>query len=516
MEGSVKSGGQFFSRNWHWIIFSFMLVSVYWHSRAGELLNFNPLGEHNWANCDRASVAYNYYQNGSSFFEPQTQNVVDNPSGIAHGEFPLMPWLASLLYRILGFDEFWFRLLTLLFSLAGFYFAFALCNRLIRDKILVLAASALWPCSTYLIYYSTGFLPDNVSLTFLIIAFYFAMKNYPEISFRSVCWFAFFSALAILLKTSAFFLFAPASLAVLVLVWKNQKKTKAVLIHAGVLILPVIFMGSWILYAKHMQEKYHSAIFLLKGKTPESTEQYKALLGDFFDRSGNYYNDALLIAAAICLAGLFILRKHLAAAIHLVWVLGLCAWFVFFWMLARNAWHHSYYHIPFFFIFFVFSLGFFLALDKISLSKNIRSGILLAVFCLFLFSVSDMKTKLNPVAFQLQLEKPDWYGAGDALKKMGVPDDAILFSCEDPSPNISLYLMKHRGWTGLNHFWASYMTKAISNCDYAVLTDTTLVHQKEYAPYFEKQTGRFNSLFIYKIRKDVPDNRPPIGPGEKE
>lgn len=501
MEGNVKQPAHFFSRNWHWIVYTLMLVFIYWYSRAGELLHFNPLGEHNWANCDRASVAYNYYKNGASFFEPQTQNVVDNPFAIATGEFPLMPWLASLLYRIFGFDEFWFRLLTLLCSITGFYFAFALCNRLIRDKILVLAASALWPCSTYLIYYSTGFLPDNVSLTLLIVAFYAALKNYPAISFKSVCWFAFFSALALLLKTSAFFLFAPAALAILILLWKNEKKIKSVLIAAAVFLVPLILMGSWILYAKKMQQQYHSAVFLLKGKTPESSAQYKELLGNFFDRSGNYYNDTLLLVTALCIVGLFFLRRQLVSALHLVWMTGVLGWFVFFWMLARNAWYHSYYHIPFFFVFFVFFLSFFQALDKISLSKNIRGGIFIGVIALFLISVSDLKTKLDPVAFHLQLEKADWYGAGNELKKMGVPDDAILFSCEDASPNISLYLMKHRGWTGLNHFWRSYLTKAIRHCDYAVLTDTTLVHDSACGPLFEKRIGNFKSLSVYKIKK---------------
>lgn len=501
MEKRINNPADFLRRNWHWILFTFMLVSLYWYSRAGELLSFRPLGEHTWAGCDRASVALNYYKNGASFFEPQTQNVADNPSAIATGEFPLMPWLASLLYRIFGFDEFWFRLLTFLFSITGFYFAFALCTRLIRDKILVIAAASIWPCSVYLIYYSTGFLPDNVSLTGLLIALYIAMKNYPVVSMRSMIWFAFFSSLALLLKTSALFLFAPMALAVLVLIWKDRKKIKAMLVPVLVLAVPVLIMVCWILYSRLMQEKYHSPVFLLKGKTPENFGQYREFLNQFFARSGNYYNNLLLLIMAGCLAAFVFLRKKMASVFLLLWSTGIAAWFVFFWILARNAWYHSYYHIPFFFIFFVFFLSFFMALDKIPLSKYIRTGILIAVLGLFIFSLSDLKEKLNPVAFKLQLEKPDWYGTDKALDEMGVPTDAVIFSCEDPSMNISLYLMQRRGWTSLNHFWPSYTTKALSNCDYAVLSDSVLVHDSACGPYFEKRIGNFKSLWVYKLHK---------------
>ena len=99
----------FIRKNWNLIVFSLLILFLAWVSGAFRLLSYRPIGEHTWAQVDRAAVALNYYKNEASFFFPQTLRLNENPSGIEPGEFPLIPWLASVLYRIFGFDEFWFR-----------------------------------------------------------------------------------------------------------------------------------------------------------------------------------------------------------------------------------------------------------------------------------------------------------------------------------------------------------------------------------------------------------------------
>lgn len=490
----------FFSRRWHWVLFSVLIAALYGYSRAGELIFFSPIGEHNWANCDRASVAWNYFHNKASFLEPQTNNIAGNPSSIAAGEFPAHPWLAAQLYRLFGFHEYWYRLLTLAFSLAGYFFAFALCDRLIRRKVLVLAAACIWPCSTYLVYYSTGFLPDNVSLSLLIAGFFFAARDYPGIGKRNFAGFAACSFFALLLKTSAFFLYVPAACGLLIMAFRNEKNIRPLLRPALYLAVPPAGMAAWLMYAKHLQEKYHSAIFLLKGKSPASSEEYRKLLSDFFNRSEFFYNDLLVWLMAAGLVAVFFLRKRIPLFLLVSSLLGILSWFVFFWILARNASYHSYYHVPFHFVIFVFLLGIFIALDSFDQGKKQSAVVLTAVLFVFLFSVQEIRDRLHPVAFGLQLEKADWYAMENELDKLHVPQDAKIFSCEDPSPNISLYLMKRKGWTSLSHFWNSYKTEALSDCDYAVLSDTAITQDSACAPYFEKKIGSFRSLSIWKLR----------------
>ena len=72
--------------------FLILIGGIYYCVNFQSLLFMRPMGEHAWAQIDRASQALQYFQRNASFLLPQTHNIASNPSAVACGEFPLQPF----------------------------------------------------------------------------------------------------------------------------------------------------------------------------------------------------------------------------------------------------------------------------------------------------------------------------------------------------------------------------------------------------------------------------------------
>src|SRR5688572_25745636 len=76
-----------------------------------KYLSEPPVGIHQGAQCDRASVAWNYYHYSMNFFEPR---IMENRLnyGVAGMEFPIVNYTAAILYKVFGPNEILYRLLV--------------------------------------------------------------------------------------------------------------------------------------------------------------------------------------------------------------------------------------------------------------------------------------------------------------------------------------------------------------------------------------------------------------------
>ena len=88
------------------------------------------IGEHSWRQADTAAMARNFAENGYHLLHPQIDWGGDT-SGVVESEFPLYPFLVSLLYGLFGVSEALARGLSLVFSLGTIAFLY----RLVRDEI---------------------------------------------------------------------------------------------------------------------------------------------------------------------------------------------------------------------------------------------------------------------------------------------------------------------------------------------------------------------------------------------
>lgn len=459
------------------------------------------MGEHAWAQCDRASTALLYYEDNANFFLPQTHNLMYNPDGIASGEFPLLSYFAAGLYTIFGPHEYLYRILVFIFSLSGFILGFFVCNRFIKHKIYVVMAACLWLFSPNLIYYSTGFLPDTFSLSLFMTAFYFLTRDYPSINRRNIAGFAAFSCLAVLEKSSTLFVYSAVCLPLLIMLFKTKSNMRSFLKNMLILCIPLLVAISWLVYSGWLQHIYPSVVFLLKPKLPSSLVELKQFFFSFRDRSENYYHYRFFILAAISLPSAFILLFRRQQ--FLLWssICVFVAWCAFFILMSRQAWFHGYYHIPFQFMFFLLFLALFMGIDRFQPKKWMQTIILLLFLAFGWVNLHHNSRNFAALAFNTKFINNDWNTAEAALRAAGLkPEDKVL-SYPDPSYNISLYLMNQRGWNAAPDYWDITIVDALKDCDYMVLADTNLLQRDCVKPFHGALIATHNSLFIYRIKK---------------
>ena len=89
------------------------LLFVYLGVGQQNIIPLRPQSVHQWAQCDRASVALNYYQDDMNLFLPRVHNL-DNGSGITGLEFPFVNYSVAILYKFFGYHEWMYRALMLL------------------------------------------------------------------------------------------------------------------------------------------------------------------------------------------------------------------------------------------------------------------------------------------------------------------------------------------------------------------------------------------------------------------
>src|SRR6266508_6880161 len=123
-----------------------------------------------WRQADVAMIARNFYQHGFNIFYPQVDWAGQAP-GYVGTEFPLVPFLASLLYTIVGEHEWVGRSVSVLFYAVSVPFFYLLVHKISN------AHSALWAVGIYSltplsIFASRSFMPDMASLSLSIVALY--------------------------------------------------------------------------------------------------------------------------------------------------------------------------------------------------------------------------------------------------------------------------------------------------------------------------------------------------------
>ncbi len=94
-----------------------------------------------WKEIDYLEISTNYWHHGFNFFHPEVSWPADPPRVTAM-EFPIIPYLASLLYSILGFNVYSVRVLPMLGFLLMTVYVFRLGKRELGPIVGLLAAFA--------------------------------------------------------------------------------------------------------------------------------------------------------------------------------------------------------------------------------------------------------------------------------------------------------------------------------------------------------------------------------------
>jgi 4-amino-4-deoxy-L-arabinose transferase-like glycosyltransferase len=124
-----------------------------------------------WRQSDVAAIARNYFQGEFHFARPQIDWAGDQP-GYVGTEFPILPFIAALLYKLLGVHEWIGRIQAVILFAISLPFFFLLVRN-VAGEIAGLWAQLFYSFAPLGIMASRCFIPDTPSLALSIVGLYY-------------------------------------------------------------------------------------------------------------------------------------------------------------------------------------------------------------------------------------------------------------------------------------------------------------------------------------------------------
>lgn len=153
------------------IVFVICLLAV-----AARLILINqPYVDHwSWRQSDVAAIAHNFYEGGFRFAYPQIDWAGD-ATGYVGTEFPILPFLTALCYKVAGIHEWIGRSQAVIFFAISLPFFFLLVREIFGSAAAVWA-TFFFSLAPLNIFAGRSFMPDVPSLSLAIIGLYLFLR----------------------------------------------------------------------------------------------------------------------------------------------------------------------------------------------------------------------------------------------------------------------------------------------------------------------------------------------------
>lgn len=469
------------------LLLLFFIAAFYFLLGIHKIIPLRPQSVHQWAQCDRASVAWNYYNSGYHFFYPAVNNI-DNGSGVTGMEFPIVQFIVSLLYGLFGFHEWFYRLITLIVYTFGLYSAFHISKYFTSNALSAIGIVLLFACSPVLVFYSVSFIPDIYSMSLMLIAWYLLIVQVNGKHKYAPVLHWIFILIACLIKPTAL-IHIPPMLLFRKMVLERDRGIKAMLPSLLFTVLVFFLTFLWYAYASWLSKSEHSEIFLLQSRPLQNWTQFvevwEIVKKDWLDRIFHPF-----ILLAICfLCGFFLLRKFdrkdPLSCLLVMNLLGMLAFIRQMWLQFA---FHDYYSVvlmPVFLFMLIYCFRSVLQLRKKQIAYFFSA--LLLISSAFQFYLA--KTHLR-----VSHKKDNWkYGSvhfdacfdGAAfLTKSGIPAGAAIITLFDHTPNVSLYLLGRRGVSVSYHHTSDEIMSYLNRGDlrYLLFNEQSTFEQYSFNP----------------------------------
>ncbi len=382
-----------------------------------------------WREADVAMIAENFYRHGFHLFYPQINWAGSSP-GYVGTEFPLVPFVAALLYLFFGVQDWIGRALSIFFFAASVPFFHLLVRKISRARS-ALFAVGIYTLAPLSIFASRSFMPDMASLSFSIAALYlFAEWLEREADIRLFTAMTLATSLAILMKLPAIIIGLP----MLYMAWEKYgprfvRRRELWIFAALSLFLPV----AWYAHAYRMSLSHFPYHFFGSGGIKiEPLDWYIGILYQ------TVTSGLTPIVFAAMLAGIFLPpRARLGRLFH--WWLAAMLLFV---VVAGPGNRHPWYQLPFVPIAAAFA-G--LACDVASRSCVVLTGSklvpLLAGIVLWGGLVYLSYVAIKPL---YEHQRPPLWWVGQELNRI-TPTDARVIVADDGDPR-AIYYSGRKGW----------------------------------------------------------------------
>jgi hypothetical protein len=497
---------------------AFFLISVHFlftYIGVYKTMHLRPRSIHSWSQCERASIALNYYQTDMNFFKPRIHKLHDG-DGITGLEFPFVNYTVAILYKLFGFHEFYYRafvLATLLFGVLLFYF---LSFSFTKNYLLSLASIGAAFFSPVLMYYAANFQAETTSLGFVLASWYFIFKYFNSSKKKYFYWFFTFAALAALVKITSLIVFGVVFGLVVLDHFKFFHKTRnnIELIPHKILVLCYSALGTimvfaWYKYANWLSDTYHSDAFLLSQRIV--TDKQEAIsIWTYIKKTWayEYYAGETYVLISCILISMILGYKKVSRLLFTVTFLTFLGSCCFVFLLFFQFRNHDYYIIPLLPFVFLLLLTF---ADFVSrLAENYFPPLKFIVVIILFFNGKECvihckesySYRYDPYIFAFTGDFTPYEDLEPKLRSLGIKRTDVTLSGTDETYCNTLYLMNQMGWTyeaGADHAWVRSLIKK-KNIQYMVINDTATFNRMCQHDFRDKIIGYHKGLFIYKLK----------------
>jgi hypothetical protein len=160
-----------------------------------------------WRQSDVAAIARNFLENGFYFARPQIDWAGNEP-GYVGTEFPILSFVAALIYQGIGVHEWIGRIQGVFFFAAALPFFFLLLCRMFGE-IAARWATFFYAFAPLSVVASRAFMPDVPSLSLAIVGIYFFLRWLEQDRFKWLLLSALLISLALLIKLPTALIGAP-------------------------------------------------------------------------------------------------------------------------------------------------------------------------------------------------------------------------------------------------------------------------------------------------------------------
>ncbi len=442
------------------LLFFLAILAVYLVVLEQFLTSFlHPQGIHFIRQTDSLSFASNYFRFGNGFFNPQVYNL-SSDNGNAANEFPLVYFIVSFIYKLIGEQDFVLRILNLSISVTGFYALYKIIGRIVGDCFYTLFITFILLSSTVLMYYSNNYLPDPAALSFALIGwwFFFEGAHSKSDAVRLPLAFLFFT-LSALIKVTYLINPVAAVLSYSVFVVHNKIKLNSAIRHVYVWLyfaVNLLLVGLWwFVFVKEYNSSNNDVYFLttIRPIWSMSSNELNLVIDAIKSWRIDYFYFNAYYLFGLLLLGLFFVKRedYFLATVASVLLLGSVFFVLLFFAQFRD---HDYYFLAIFTpIIFTFVLLFKSLFRRFKRFFNsLYFKVFLSVFCLLaLFDTTERvksryansEDKFSEVGFILK-------GYDTVVDSLGISEHAKLIVYPDITRNGSLYFIKRKGWTVSN------------------------------------------------------------------
>jgi 4-amino-4-deoxy-L-arabinose transferase-like glycosyltransferase len=404
------------------------------------LINQPFVDQWSWRQTDVAAIARNFSEKDFHFAYPQIDWAGDAP-GYVGTEFPILPFIAALCYKLAGVHEWIGRSqAVIVFAVSLPFFFLLVCE--IFGNTAAIWATFFYSFAPLNIFAGRSFIPDVPSLSLALIGLYLFLRWIDNEQRASFVWSAFAISLALLIKLPTVLIGAPfAYLAVAALYERRINSSgghrlplQLLVLFAAITLLPTAI---WYWHAYRTAESFYPHHFFGEG-------------GIRIESFAWYWNIVRVTATS-----------SLTPVLAVMAVIGLCAAprrkyaRLFHWWLAAMILfivvvgygnRHPWYQLPLVPIAAAFAGAAYAFIEsKISPSRIAVVGLSILVASSFLVLAYLYVRPLYRSSAAAELRD-----AGLELKKTTAPDSLII-AADTGDPTV-FYYAERRGWHFLeNH-----------------------------------------------------------------